>query len=105
MNCRDQWKLSAPIPVRVQEAGQLKAVSPLVIQVGDFVNVIAVVDIAHKRDYNQREVYVSFRPIEIVRLKGSTANVVAKTGRTKAARDGEEDVVVVRRTRAYVGEE
>lgn len=108
MKCRDRWKLGSPIRVRVQEEGQLKTVLPSVIQVGDFVNIIAVVDIAHKRDYNHREVFVSFRPIEIVRLKESTVNVAAEAMGSRGTENGGEGgdgALAVRRTRAYIDEE
>ncbi len=96
---RDKWRLQSPIPFFLQEEGDLRKVTPQAIQVGDFVNVIAAVDIAYSRDYNRSDVHVSFRPIEVVRL--GRVEVPRVTG--VARKDAEEDKekrVIIKRTRA-----
>ncbi|KAI0087681.1 hypothetical protein BDY19DRAFT_907136 [Irpex rosettiformis] len=71
---RREWAVVNGVRIGVQEQNVVRRASAMEIRKGDFVDVTATLSIRVKRQYNSKQVYVTFKPIQVVRL--ATAAIV-----------------------------
>ena len=73
-NLRRKWRTTQAVRIVVQEQNTIRQANAREIRKGDFVEVLATVDISERWRYNKKEVYVTWKPIHVVRL--ATAAIV-----------------------------
>ncbi len=63
-----QWKLAEGVRIGIQEGGKLQPADHRAIRRGDFVDVVATLNIVNKRDVTENYIHIGLNPIQVVRL-------------------------------------
>ena len=88
MKLRHEWRAGTAVRVAVQDQNTIRQANFREIRRGDFVEVLATMDINERWRYNKKEVFVTWKPIHVVRL--ATAATVRDVIPRVLPVDGEE---------------
>lgn len=96
---RHQWKRGTGIVLGVQEGGQVRAADYRAFRKGDFVSVLASIDLSRKKKYNVVEARATFRPLQVIRLTPASPAIGRAVGPAPDI-TAEQNAVVPRRAQA-----
>lgn len=87
---RRNWALGEGISLGIQENGIVRPADHRVFHRGDFVSIVATIEISCKREFNRINVRTTFKPVQMVRLATAAMAKQISGRNVRGDEDGEQ---------------